>query len=268
MLGVGIRKTEKRNGTGSHKWGGHQNNQKDVNELAAKSNKLSTATTTLNSNTAGKPVQDNAKGTHTSNAKAFNSENHDKDLGTKVSSAASDDHKAEPSNAIDTTEAEIKEWTLDEWKAQKQQRIKPQFNIRKAGEGEDTSQWKQMIALNKKNKKDQDTEGELLEYDSAIYSQRVGRQQRILDIQFNFNDERRRSAANTTGYRRGGYNAGAARGAPNTGSQRNDKLSQRGTTNQNRYRRPFNAGNTTQSQPREECAAPKVNDERQFPTLS
>lgn len=32
-------------------------------------------------------------------------------------------------------EEETKELTLDEWKAQQQQRIKPKFNIRKAGEG-------------------------------------------------------------------------------------------------------------------------------------
>lgn len=32
-------------------------------------------------------------------------------------------------------EEETKELTLDEWKAQKQQRVKPTFNIRKAGEG-------------------------------------------------------------------------------------------------------------------------------------
>lgn len=32
-------------------------------------------------------------------------------------------------------EEEVKELTLDEWKAQQQQRAKPQFNIRKAGEG-------------------------------------------------------------------------------------------------------------------------------------
>lgn len=39
---------------------------------------------------------------------------------------------------------------MDEWKAQRAGRQKPQFNIRKAGEGEDPSQWKKMYELNKK----------------------------------------------------------------------------------------------------------------------
>lgn len=47
-------------------------------------------------------------------------------------------------------EEEPKELTLDEWKAQRAGRQKPQFNIRKAGEGEDPSQWKKMYELNKK----------------------------------------------------------------------------------------------------------------------
>lgn len=47
-------------------------------------------------------------------------------------------------------EEEPKELTLDEWKAQRAGRLKPQYNIRKAGEGEDPSQWKKMYELNKK----------------------------------------------------------------------------------------------------------------------
>lgn len=49
-------------------------------------------------------------------------------------------------------EEETKELTLDEWKAQRAVRAKPQYNIRKAGEGEDLSQWKKMVALNNKKK--------------------------------------------------------------------------------------------------------------------
>lgn len=55
--------------------------------------------------------------------------------------------------AAAAAEEEAKEITLDEWKAQRAVRTKPQFNIRKAGEGEDTSQWKQMIALQSRKKK-------------------------------------------------------------------------------------------------------------------
>lgn len=49
-------------------------------------------------------------------------------------------------------EEEPKELTLDEWKAQRAGRVKPTFNIRKAGEGEDPSQWKKMFELRKKEK--------------------------------------------------------------------------------------------------------------------
>lgn len=47
-------------------------------------------------------------------------------------------------------EEEPKELTLDEWKAQRAGRAKPQYNIRKAGEGEDPTQWKKMYELRKK----------------------------------------------------------------------------------------------------------------------
>lgn len=39
--------------------------------------------------------------------------------------------------------------TLDEWKKLRGQREKPQYNLRKAGEGEDLSQWKNMRELQK-----------------------------------------------------------------------------------------------------------------------
>lgn len=48
-------------------------------------------------------------------------------------------------------EEEVKEMTLDEWKAQRAaNRAKPQYNLRKAGEGEDTSQWTKLVPLDKK----------------------------------------------------------------------------------------------------------------------
>ncbi len=40
--------------------------------------------------------------------------------------------------------------TLDEWKKLQGQRQKPQYNLRKAGEGEDLTQWKNMRELQKK----------------------------------------------------------------------------------------------------------------------
>lgn len=167
-------------------------------------------------------------------------------------------------------EPEVKELTLDEWKAQQQQRIKPEFNIRKAGEGEDTSQWQKMIVLNKKNNKNENLEEEVIEYDPAMYPQRVGRQQRLTNIKINFNDGRR-SSGYSNGYRRRGSGAGFARGSPNRGmAPNNNKFGQSNTTNQNKNRRPFNGGGVVvaQNQPRKDSAAPKVNDEQQFPTLA
>lgn len=118
-------------------------------------------------------------------------------------------------------EEEAKELTLDEWKAQRAVRAKPQFNIRKAGEGEDTSQWKKMVALNNKKKEDDDEE---LEYDPSMYPQRVGRQKHVLDIEFHFNDARRGGGGGGIG--RGGRGGGGrGRGGPGgnrggTGGQR------------------------------------------------
>lgn len=58
-------------------------------------------------------------------------------------------------------EEERKELTLDEWKALKGNRSKPTYNLRKAGEGEDLSQWKKMYALTKKKEEEEDEEEEV-----------------------------------------------------------------------------------------------------------
>lgn len=63
-------------------------------------------------------------------------------------------------------EEERKELTLDEWKALKAPRQKPTYNLRKAGEGEDLSQWKKMYALQKK--KDGEEEDDEDEYVSVF----------------------------------------------------------------------------------------------------
>lgn len=39
---------------------------------------------------------------------------------------------------------------MDEWKKKQGARQKPQYNLRKAGEGEDLTQWKNMRELQKK----------------------------------------------------------------------------------------------------------------------
>ena len=64
---------------------------------------------------------------------------------------------AETGEDATPTEEEPQELTLDEWKALQKSRAKPQYNLRKAGEGEDLSQWKKMYALDKKK---EELEGE------------------------------------------------------------------------------------------------------------
>lgn len=101
-------------------------------------------------------------------------------------------------NETATTEEEPKELTLDEWKAQKAGRAKPQYNLRKAGEGEDPLQWKKMYALNKKKEGEEDDSDEE-EYDPSDYPQRVGRQKHVLEIDIHFNDTRRGGGAGRGG---------------------------------------------------------------------
>lgn len=57
-------------------------------------------------------------------------------------------NRVEGETAGEPAEPEVKEMTLDEWKAaQAGSRTKQQFNVRRAGEGEDPKQWKKTIAL-------------------------------------------------------------------------------------------------------------------------
>lgn len=97
---------------------------------------------------------------------------------------------------------EPKELTLDEYRALRGERKKPEFNIRKPGEGEDNSQWKKTFVLDKKKDDDEDEE-EIIDL-TAEYPQRAGRQKR-LDIDIRFSDSRR-------GSDRGGRGRGRGRG--------------------------------------------------------
>ncbi|XP_050744951.1 translation initiation factor IF-2 [Drosophila biarmipes] len=121
---------------------------------------------------------------------------------------SANEQSADP--AIAAEEDESKQMTLDEWKALRDQRAKPNYNLRKAGEGAvDNAEWKKMVVLNKKKESNSEDE---LEYDPSLYPQRVGRLQRIVDIQFNFNDGRK-----------GGFRKGPRPGAgPREGGFRND----------------------------------------------
>ncbi|EDX05100.1 GD21970 [Drosophila simulans] len=259
-----VKSIDKRDGAGSHNWGSVKEAIDDVNKNESETNVT------------------NAEG-----------------------GAKADESGTEPQTEQATAEEEAKELTLDEWKAQQGQRIKPTFNIRKAGEGEDTTQWKKMVVLTSNKKKENDSEEEL-EYDPALYPQRVGRQQRVLDIQFNFNDGRRGGPGGFGGRggrggpRPGGFGGGprseggnrdggnreggrdnreGGNRGPRDGQQHNNEGGASSAQNQRPpidRRGPGNNQNNNQNSgpgpnkrfERQQNTAPKVNDERQFPTLA
>ncbi|EDW89779.1 plasminogen activator inhibitor 1 RNA-binding protein [Drosophila yakuba] len=261
---TGVKSIDKRDGAGSHNWGSVKEAIDDVNKNESETNVT------------------NAEG------------------GPKA-----EDSGTEPQSEQAVAEEEAKELTLDEWKAQQGQRIKPTFNIRKAGEGEDTTQWKKMVVLTSNKKKENDSEEEL-EYDPALYPQRVGRQQRVLDIQFNFNDGRRGGPGGFGGRggrggpRPGGFGGGprseggnrdggnreggrdnreGGNRGPRDGQQHNNEGGAPSAPNQRPpidRRGPGNNQNNNQNSgpgqnkrfERQQNTAPKVNDERQFPTLA
>jgi plasminogen activator inhibitor 1 RNA-binding protein len=151
---------------------------------------------------------------------------------------------------------------LDEWKALRGNHQKPQFNIRKAGEGEDPSQWKKMYALNKKANAEDDDEDD--EYELAEYPQRVGRQKHLLDIDIHFSDARRGGRG-----RGGGRGGGRGRGGgPRpTGPSGGDRGPQ--DVQQERTGPPRGPPAPKQSMGRggRQQSAPKVDDEKDFPSL-
>ncbi|KAL6448372.1 hypothetical protein ACFW04_000363 [Cataglyphis niger] len=143
-------------------------------------------------------------------------------------------------------EEETRELTLDEWKALRSNRAKPQYNLRKAGEGEDLSRWKKMYALEKKKEGNEEEDNEEEEYDAAAkYPQRVGRQKRVLGIEIQFSDSRR--------------------GSGNRG--RGDRINGRGFGNRGAPRDSDSRPQNEQRSPRSRQNAPKVDDENDFPSL-
>lgn len=249
---TGVKPVDKREGSGAHNWGSH----KDIIEEVDK-NEVDPSWELDKVETPAVPTEA-------------------KELG--------------PDGDAPAVEEEPKQFTLDEWRAQRANRQKPQYNLRKAGEGEDPTQWKKMYELSKK-KEGEEEESDDEEYDASEYPQRVGRQKHVLDIDIHFNDSRRgglggrgrgrsgprgprgggpargdrepRERQGPRPYRGGGAGAGAAAG--NTG----------GTGG--------GAGATTGVEPEVEehvvrshehqhkggrQNAPKVDDEHDFPSLS
>lgn len=114
---------DKRDGAGAHNWGTHKQD-----------------------------IDDYQKG-YDNNDDAKAKEKDDKANGDAKQQSDTEQQNGKDTNELVQIEEEAKEITLDEWKAQRAERAKPQYNIRKAGEGEDTSQWKKMIALDNRKKK-------------------------------------------------------------------------------------------------------------------
>ena len=106
--------------------------------------------------------------------------------------------------------------TLDEWKAlQEQEKPKPAFQIRKAGEGVDNKQWGAMVALKKKtdsSDEEDDEEEDSEEEDSEEEVEREKtkkRNKQILDIRFEFAGDEGRGGR---GFRGGRGPGGMQRG--------------------------------------------------------
>ncbi|EDV91956.1 putative uncharacterized protein DDB_G0282499 [Drosophila grimshawi] len=84
---------------------------------------------------------------------------------------------------------DVKYITIKEYEAMRSERLKPVFNIRKAGEGEmERPDWKQMTVLQKKKTNAINSETNALGYDASMYPQRWRRQQRVdIELKFNYN---------------------------------------------------------------------------------
>lgn len=175
--------------------------------------------------------------------------------------------------------------TLDEYKAQRRaQLLQPQYNIRKAGEGEDDPKWDNMKKLDKKT---EDTAA--LKKDDGK-KDAEGKKKQVLDIEFHFNDGRR------GGLGRRGPGAGVG-GGPKQNRRRPPRENVGGAENVGNggENRPAPSGSVAaavagpapsqsggpaggqerrQRRPRfqrginEGQHAPKVDDERDFPSLS
>lgn len=212
---TGVKPVEKRDGGGAHNWGSH----KDIMEEVDKSVEIDASW-------------------------GVESDKNDSGISTMENKETT-----EPEVEV-APEVEPKELTLDEYKAQQRAgRVKPQYNIRKAGEGEDQGQWKKMYELKKKENAEGESEEEELE--ASENPQRVGRQKHILDIDIHFNDTDTRRMG--VGGRGRGMRAGRYP-RPNRGGDRQ------------RFRGHDEQVNDVQEDVSHRNA-PKVDDERIFPSL-
>ncbi|XP_045491499.1 plasminogen activator inhibitor 1 RNA-binding protein-like [Colias croceus] len=205
---TGVKPVDKRDGGGPHNWGTIKDDLDDMNPTSSDADVAEE-----------KPAEAPAAG-------------------------AGDGQQPEAERTV-PAEEEPRELTLDEYKALRNaQRTAPQYNLRKAGEGEDLSQWKNLVLLEKKKEGGDDDDSDE-EYDISDYPQRVGRQKRVLGIEFTFTDGARRGGTGGRGRGRGGRGRGG-RGPPRDEAPVEEP-------------RPA---------PRSQVAPPKVDDSKDFPSLS
>ena len=173
---TGVKPVDKRDGNGAHNWGSHKQDIDDINKP---------------------PTDDEIK--------------------------ESGEETGEESTPQAPVEEEPKEMTLDEWKAQRQaQLLQPQYNLRKAGEGEDNAQWDKMKRLDKKS-----GDGEVNRKDEAAAAaakkEADAKKKKVLDIEFNFNDGRRGGLGRRTGPGgRGGEGGGQQNRRPRPNREQRD----------------------------------------------
>ncbi|XP_053626052.1 SERPINE1 mRNA-binding protein 1-like [Plodia interpunctella] len=203
---TGVKPVDKRDGGGSHNWGTLKDDIDELNKTGSE----------------GEVVEEKVG---------------------DAAGAGDGQQQPEAERAV-PAEEEPRELTLDEYKALRNaQRTAPQYNLRKAGEGEDLSQWKNLVMLEKKKEGGDDDDSDE-EYDIADFPQRVGRQKRVLGIEFTFNDTARRGGTGTRGRGRGRGGRGGRAGPPREELPVEE--------------RPL---------PRQQVAPPKVDDNKDFPSL-
>ncbi len=110
--------------------------------------------------------------------------------------------------------------TLDEWKKRQEPREMPQYNIRRAGEGEDEKQWKKLVPLQKEGKvAEEENEPEVrlqfkeiigpndksLKYLLKDEEHEDRRKHKTVDLSINFFDEAKRGGAGVGEGGRGGF---------------------------------------------------------------
>ncbi|XP_049531047.1 plasminogen activator inhibitor 1 RNA-binding protein-like [Anopheles darlingi] len=181
---TGIKAVDKRDGAGSHNWGSSKQDAKEFSNLQEQDYQAQDADTSAEE----KPQTDR-----------------------NMNGQAGEGETGDAGNA--KSEDEAKEMTLDEWKAQKAAvRLKPQYNLRKAGEGENSAQWDKMVALNKKADGEDDEGNDTQKTTAAVAAPAGGnKNKQVLDIEFHFNDNRRGGLGRGRGGGRGGK--GGPRGA-------------------------------------------------------